>query len=119
VLFWINGVGFGLPVFPAIRNLIQHREIPTLFGFPAYGGGPFERWGLKTTIPLLIAFLLVNVLEVVAGALLWSGTRSGAILGFAVLPFGAIFWLGFALPVAPVLALARSILVVLSWSDLR
>ena len=75
--------------------------------------------GLKTTVPLLIAFLLVNVLEVVAGALLWGGARSGAILGFALLPVEAIFWWGFALPFGPLMAIARSILVVLSWNDLH
>jgi hypothetical protein len=106
-------------VFRAVRNLIQHRDIPTLFGFPAYGGGPFERWGLKTTIPLLIAFLLANILEVVAGALLWGGARSGAILGFALLPVEAVFWIGFALPFGPLLAVVRSVLVMLSWNDLH
>ena len=119
VLFIFNGAGFGLPCLPAIRNLIQGREIPTILGFPAYGGGPFERWGIKTTIPLLIGFLTVNVLEVVAGALLWNGNMSGAILGFALLPAGGIFWLGFALPFAPLMAIARSILVLLSWNELH
>jgi hypothetical protein len=119
VLFIFNGVGFGLPVLPAVRNLIQHRDLPMIFGFRAYGGGFFEQRGIMTTIPLLIAFLVVNILEVVAGGLLWTGARSGAILGFALLPVGGIFWLGFALPFGPPMAIASSILVLLNWSDLH
>ena len=35
--------------------------------------GPLERTGVSTTIPLLAAFLLVSILEAVAGWLLWGG----------------------------------------------
>lgn len=90
-----------------------------IFGFRAYGGGYFERRGIKTTERLLIAFLVVNVLEVVAGSLLWRGMRSGAILGLALLPAGGTFWLGFPLPLAPPIAIARSILVIIDWSRLH
>jgi hypothetical protein len=43
------------------------REVPQLFGYPAYGGGYFERIGLTATVPLLVAFLLVCILESIAG----------------------------------------------------
>ena len=119
VLFFIDGIGFGVFAVPAIIRVIQHRPGPIVFGFPAYGGGPFERVGLKSTAPLLAAFLLVNVLEVVAGVLVWRGIRSGAIFGLALIPFGAFFWWGFALPVPPVLAAVRSILVAVSWKHLH
>lgn len=119
VLWWVNGVGFGLPVIPAIRHLRREHEVMTLFGFPAYGGGPFERWGIQTTERLLLAFLLVNILEVVVGSLLWTGARSGAILGFALLPLAGIFWLGFALPFGPPVAIASTIIVILGWSHLH
>lgn len=62
---------------------------------------------------------MVNTLEIVAGSLPWTGARSGAILGFALLPVSAIFWWGFALPFGPPMALASSILVVLSWNHLH
>ena len=117
-LFVFTGLGFGIPVVPAIRNLAQHRDIPYLFGFPAYGRGPFEQHGLKTTIPLLVAFGLVCAVEILAGALLWSGHRNGAILGLAALPFGAVFWWGFALPIPPLVAAARTVLIVAGWSRL-
>ena len=118
-LFIVDGIGFGIFAVPAIVRVWQHRPIPIVFGFPAYGGGPFERIGLKSTVPLLAAFLLVNVLEIVAGVLVWKGLRSGAILGFALIPFGALFWWGFALPIPPVFAVTRSVLIAMSWSSLH
>ena len=44
-LFIIDGVGFGVFAVPAIVRVLQHRPVPVVFGFPAYGGGPFERVG--------------------------------------------------------------------------
>jgi hypothetical protein len=90
-----------------------------ILGFPAYGRGPFERVGIPTTVPLLAGFLLVCILEVIAGWLLWNGYTPGAILAIALLPVGAIFWWGFALPIPPIFALVRTILIVLSWRSLR
>ncbi|WP_020525006.1 hypothetical protein [Catelliglobosispora koreensis] len=119
VLCWVTSVGFGVFTLPAMRNLMIGKNLPIVFGFPAYGGGPFERHGLKTSVPLLALFLLVCVLEGVAGWLLWRGHRSGAYLALALLPFGALFWWGFALPFGPVFALARTILIFIGWSSLR
>ena len=118
-LLVIDGVGFGVFAVPAIVRVLQHRPIPIVFGFPAYGGGPFERIGLKSTVPLLAAFLLVDILEVVAGVLVWQGSKAGAILGFVLIPCGAFFWWGFALPIPPVFAVARSALIAMSWSRLH
>jgi hypothetical protein len=39
-----------------------------VFGFRAYGGGPFERVGIQTTTSLLAAFMAECTLEGVAGA---------------------------------------------------
>ena len=115
---FFNGLGFGLPCVIAIRNLLAGRDIPIIMGFPAYGRGPFERIGISTTVPLLAAFLLVCSLEVVAGWLLWSGDKTGAILALVLLPFGAVFWWGFALPIPPFLAVVRTVLIVLNWEHL-
>lgn len=90
-LHWFVAVGFGVFCFPAIRNLLIGRDIPIVMGFPAYGRGPFERVGIPTTVPLLAAFLLVCILEGVAGFLLWGGDRSGAILALVLLPAGGVF----------------------------
>jgi hypothetical protein len=88
-------------------------------GFPAYGRGPFERIGIPTTIPLLVGFLLVCILEVVAGLLRCGGSKVGAILALALLPAGAIFWWGFALPFGPIFAVISTVLILLGWQSLK
>ena len=119
VLLWITGLGFGVFCLPAIRNLLIGRGILYIMGLPTYGKGPFEDVGIPTTVPLLVAFLLVCMLESVAGVLLWRGYKGGAMLALALLPAGAIFWWGFALPLPPLFALVRTSLIVLGWQSLR
>lgn len=119
ILLWINGVGFGVFCVPAIRNLLQGDDIPYVMGFPAYGKGPFEQVGIPTTVPLLVGFLLVCILECMAGWLLWGGYKTGAILALALLPLGAIFWWGFALPFGPIFALISTALILFGWQNLR
>ena len=118
VLLLFNGVGFGVPCVLAIRNLLAGRDIPYIMGFPAYGRGPFERIGISTTVPLLATFLLVCSLEIAAGGLVWSGEKLGAILALVLLPLGAVFWWGFALPIPPILAIILTALIILSWEHL-
>ena len=119
ILHWFVAIGFGVFCVPAIRNLLRGRDIPMVLGFPAYGRGPFERAGLPTTIPLLAAFLLVCILEAVAGVLLWGGYRSGAVLALVLLPVGGVFWWGFDLPIPPMFAFVWTILILLNWQALR
>jgi hypothetical protein len=119
ILHWFVAIGFGIFCFPAIRNLMDGRDIPIVMGFPAYGRGPFERVGIPTTIPLLAAFLIVCILEAVAGSLLWGGFRSGALLALVLIPVGGIFWWGFALPIPPILALVWTLLILLGWQTLQ
>jgi hypothetical protein len=119
VLHWFVAVGFGVFCVPAIRNLLSGRDIPIVMGFPAYGRGPFERAGLPTTVPLLAAFLLVCVLEAVAGTLLWGGYRAGGVLALVLLPLGGVFWWGFALPIPPIFAITWTVLILVHWSALR
>ena len=119
ILHWFIAVGFGGFCVPAIGNLLGGRDIPIVMGFPAYGRGPFEHIGIPTTVPLLAAFLLVCMLEAVAGFLLWRGSLSGAVLALVLLPLGGIFWWGFALPIPPIFALVWTILILLSWQALR
>lgn len=115
ILVWISAVGLGTPCVMAIRNLRVGRGIPLVLGFPAYGGGAFERHGLETTIPLLTGFLVVALLEAAAGWLLWGGYKLGAIASIALLVPGAVYWWGFDLPYPPIVALARVVLIVLAW----
>ena len=118
ILLWFSSLGFGVCCLPGIWRLMRGGDIPFIMGFPAYGRGPFERAGIPTTVPLLLAFLAVCVLEGVAGWLLWNGQKSGAVLALALCPVGAIFWWGFALPIPWILASVRTALILWSWRTL-
>ena len=119
VLWLVNGIGFGVFCIPAIREVGAGRDIPIVMGFPAYGHGPFERIGIQTSVPLLLGFLVVCILEGVAGVLLWRGQMSGAILSLVLVPLGAVYWWGFALPFGPIFAAIAVILTISGWSSLR
>lgn len=118
-LHWFVAIGFGVFCLPAIRNVAVGRDVPFVMGFPAYGQGPFERIGLNSTVPLLAGFLLVCILEAIAGILLWQGLMSGAILALVLLIPGGIYWWGFALPIPPILAIIWTILILLGWTALH
>lgn len=118
VLQGFIAIGIGVFCFPALRNLLQGQPIPMVMGFPAYGGGHFERIGIPSSVPLLTAFLVVCILELVAAVLLWGGNRSGAILSLGLLPVGGVFWWGFALPIPPIFALIWTTLLLLGWQSL-
>jgi hypothetical protein len=108
VASWVSGLGFGLPGVYGVAHLARHGTIARFMGFPTYGEGPFERVVIKPTVPLLSAFVGVCATECVAGALLWRGRRSGAVLSLALLPVESAFWTGFALPFAPAFAAVRT-----------
>ncbi len=98
ILCWVNAIGFGVFTIPAMVRVWAGKDIPMVMGFPAYGRGPFEAHGIKSTVPLLAGFLVVCVLEGVAGWLLWGDHRSGGILAISLLPFGAVYWWGSRYP---------------------
>lgn len=114
VLAWISGVGFRVPAVIGLRYFSRHHEVWTLMGFPTYGGGPFERWAIPTSVPLLVGFVVVCAAEVVAGSLLWAGPTAGLWMALILVPFELFYWIGFALPFGPVLGAIRTILVILA-----
>ena len=114
IFSWISGLGFGLPAVFGLRYFVHHHEVWTFMGFPAYGGGPFERWGIPTSVPLLAGFIAVCAAEVVVGVLLWSGRSIGLWLALGLLPFELIYWIGFALPYGPIVGAIRTIAVILA-----
>jgi hypothetical protein len=69
--------------------------------------------GIPTTVPLLVAFLLVAVAEVGVGVLLWTRPRAAPIAALVLLPVEMVFWIGFVLPYGPVLGLLRTVFVIL------
>ncbi len=109
------GLGFGLPGVAGARHFAATGEVWTFLGFPTYGDGPFTRWGVPTTTPLLWGFVAVCTVEIVLGVLLlagWGPTTWLCWLCLALLPFELVFWTGFALPFGFVLGLVRTALVV-------
>jgi hypothetical protein len=113
VLAWISGLGFGLPAVFGLRYFAQHHEVWTFMGFPTYGGGPFESWGIESSTTLLAGFTAVCAVEVVLGVLLWVSPQPIVMwLALILFPFELFFWIGFALPIGPVLGTLRTVLVI-------
>lgn len=99
VLAWVLGLGFGLPCVYATWFLADRGFVWTFMGFPTYDAGPlFEDVGLETTVPLLVAFLLVCIAEIVVGVMLWQRRRAGALFALGLVPVEFIFWIGLVLP---------------------
>lgn len=117
VLSWLLGIGFGLPCIYGIWHMYKGKGIAYVMGFPSYGHGPFEKIGIYTSIPLLFSFLVVCVLQCLAGQLVWNADKGGALLSLAIIPLEMFFYIGFALPFGPPLVAIRTILILLSWSS--
>ena len=109
----VLGLGFGIPALAGTVHFARTGEVWTLFGFPTYGGGPFERISLTTSVPLLIAFTLVCAAEVGVGVLLLLDVPHASTFAHLLLPIELVFWVGFALPFGPPLGIARSVLLLL------
>lgn len=114
VLFWLTAAGFTAFIAPVARHLLKHHELPVILGIRSFSG-PFEAFGVNTFVFLLAAFQVVSILEAIAGWLIWNGQRIGGVLGLALLPIAASFWVGFALPIPPLIGLARAAIVVMNW----
>lgn len=108
------GLGFGLPAIVGTLHFAQAGEVWTFIGFPTYGGGPFEQLGIETSVPLLIGFVLVCLVEVAVGLMLLRGVPHAATVSYVLLPFELAFWIGFALPFGPPLGIARTSLLLLA-----
>jgi len=114
VLAWLSGVGFGVPAVIGLRYFAEHHEVWTFMGFPTYGDGPFEAWGIPTSVSLLTGFVAVCAAEVALGFPLWAGRPIGLWVALALLPFELFYWIGFALPFGPLLGVARTVLVIVA-----
>lgn len=110
----VLGFGFGLPAIYGTLHFAQTGEVWMFMGFPAYGGGPFERLGMATSVPLLVGFVLVCLVEVAVGVMLMRGVSNAATVSYLLLPFEFAFWIGFALPFGPPFGVARTGLLLLA-----
>lgn len=109
----VLGLGFGIPGVVGALHLARTGEVWTFLGFPTYGGGPLERWGVPTSVALVTGFVVVCVAEVVLGVMILADAPGTRALSIALLPFELVYWVGFALPVGPPLGLARCVLLFL------
>jgi len=120
VLMWLVAAGFGLPAPFVATHLLRERALPSFMGlFPMYGGGAFDRLSPEVFAVLLGLFAGLSALEAYAGWLLWNGHQVGALMVLALLPIELVFWAGFAVPIPPLIALARLVLLTVGWSALR
>ena len=115
----LTALGFALPAPWVIERLRRTGALPTFFGmFPMYGGPAFARVSHTTFSVLLASFAVVLALDVVAGWLMWRGDRAGAVLTLAPVPVEAAYWAAFALPIPPMMAVVRIVLIVVGWRAL-
>ena len=119
VVTWVYAAAFGCPIIPNAAYVLQNGSLPWfLDAFAMYGGPwsvPFEE---GTVVLLLTGFLIVTLAAAWAAWLVWNGSRFGGVLGLALLPLEAAFWLGFALPLPWLLGLTRAVLLIAAWKSL-
>lgn len=108
----LAGLGFGPLGAYGTKYFAEHNEVWYFLGLPTYGDGPFEAIGIPTSVPLLAGFVAVCAVEVTVGALLWTRRRAGLWLSLTLLPLEAAYWIGFALPLGPILGTARTVSVI-------
>ena len=114
LLALLAGLGFGIPGVFSIRRFASTGQVWRFMGFPTYGDGPFVSVGLKTSILLLVGFVVVCAAEAVVGVSLLAGWAPALWIQFALIPFELAYWWGFGLPFGFVLGAARVVVAVLA-----
>ncbi len=117
---WLVAAGFGIPAPFVASFYLRERTPPIFMGlFPMYGGGPLDRFSPEIFAVLLGLFTALCAFEAYAGWLLWNGEPVGAWITLLLLPIEVVFWVGFAVPVPPVIGIVRLGLLAAGWSALR
>jgi hypothetical protein len=119
LLLWVVALGWAAPAPWLMWWVVVRGRLPVLPLIGEPNGGPFyvsQTHGVF--VALLGVSLVLGIAQAWAGWLLWNGERSGALLQFALLPVEAALWYGFALPIPPILAVLRVVLVVMAWPRL-
>src|SRR5215207_4764920 len=111
---WRRSAARSSPMLP-----ISSGTLPAFLDMFTMYGGPFSvRVSSWTQVAALLAFLVITLVAAWAAWLVWNGSKVGAIVGLALLPLEAVFWIGFALPLPWLIGLARLALVALAWKSL-
>jgi hypothetical protein len=108
-------LGFGIPAVLGALHYTRTGEVWRLWGFPTYGPGLFEKWGVPTSAALMVGFSAVCALAVGAAVLMWlPGTAVvGAVAALVLLVAQAVFWIGYELPFGPPFGIAAAALIVI------
>jgi hypothetical protein len=109
----VLGLGFGIPGLFGALHLARTGEVWKFLGFPTYGNGPFEHWGVPTSVALLGGFVLVCAAELLLGAMILVNAPGTKAFAVALLPLEFAYWVGFALPLGPPIGIARTALLFL------
>jgi hypothetical protein len=117
VLFYIDAFMWFIGVTPTLYYAFTHGALPTVGGIKLMGG-PFESLGLDALIVAGMIYVVVSALKILAAYWLWRSRKDGAVLGLILLGISPIFWYGFALPLGPLLGIAKFILLMLVWRAL-
>lgn len=110
----VLALGFGIPGIFGAAHLARTGEVWRLWGFPTYGPGQFEKWGVPFSAALIVVFSAVCALALGAAVLLWIPSTAivGAIAALVLLAAQAVFWIGFELPFGPPLAILAAAAIV-------
>jgi hypothetical protein len=112
--------GVGIPAPFVASYFLRERMLPSFMDlFPMYGGGLFDHFSPEVFAVLLGLFTALSAIEAYAGWLLWNGEPLGAGMTLVLLPIEIVFWVGFAVPIPPVIAVVRLGLLAAGWSALR
>jgi len=115
LVHWVSGVGTVVVLPLELAAMARERQIQSVMGLPALSG-PFERLGIDRMVGLGWAYVGLSVVEVLAGILLWQRRRGGAWLSVALIAPSIVLWVGFALPLPPLVAALR---LTLLWAGRR
>jgi hypothetical protein len=108
-------LGFGIPGVIGALHYARTGEVWRLLGFPTYGPGLFEKWGVPNSAMLMMTFSAVCAVSVGTAVLLSiPGTAVvGAVAALVLLLAQAVFWVGYQLPFGPPFGIAAAALIVL------
>ena len=116
---WAYAAMFGVPAVPVAIYLAEKGRLPSLWGlFDMYAGPWSSSFADDRVIGLLLVYSGLVLAAVFSGWLLWQMRKAGAVLNLVLLPAEAVFWVGFALPVPWLFAIARVALVASAWTEL-
>lgn len=118
VLYLVFGGAGAVGTALTTRYIVLNRELPVVFGIRFMGGGFIERWGINALIALGLAWVGIDLLNILTGYWLWNQMKIGGILALVLFPFEMFLAGGFLAVVPIVLFPVRLVLVLVGWSSL-